>query len=417
MLQGVAALPTSVSSDLALPSTVTPRLKRRANPGWPSCDSAFGPRLPERLLSGGRPSPRPFPFQGDHLAHVGLHRTIAASSNPSPRGAAVTRARAFLVLLVGVLFAVVEPSNAQVNWVQRCGQTGTACGPQGRQAHVLVYDSINSETILFGGCGTCGPNFNDTWRWNGVAWMPICSGGNGCGATTTGAVAYDAARGETIMFGGNNGPVGVADTWVLPSATRVWVKRCGQGGTSCGPPARWAHAMAFDAARGVTVLFGGVTRSGPTGALGDTWTWNGTTWTNVTPASGPCPREYHSMTYDSVRNVVVLFGGWKWQNNVLNPLNDTWEWNGATWTQRSGTVCGESPTGPLARGQHGMVYDTCRQLVLLLGGMRNPNVGPFYSDIWTWNGTTWSQTLASGPSARTAAIAYDQSRCTTSSSD
>jgi hypothetical protein len=49
--------------------------------------------------------------------------------------------------------------------------------------------------------------------------------------------------------------------------------------------------MTHDAARGEVILFGG---NGARGALGDTWTWDGTTWRipfvahlHLTPSSGP----------------------------------------------------------------------------------------------------------------------------------
>ena len=42
--------------------------------------------------------------------------------------------------------------------------------------------------------------------------------------------------------------------------------------------------MAYDAANGTVVLFGG---EGRLGTLGDTWTWNGTTWTEQTPGDQP----------------------------------------------------------------------------------------------------------------------------------
>jgi hypothetical protein len=39
--------------------------------------------------------------------------------------------------------------------------------------------------------------------------------------------------------------------------------------------------MAYDAAAGTVVMFGG---DGLNGALNDTWTWNGSDWTQQTPA-------------------------------------------------------------------------------------------------------------------------------------
>ena len=58
------------------------------------------------------------------------------------------------------------------------------------------------------------------------------------------------------------------------------------------PGARTGHAMAYDSARGVTVLFGGEfydSQSMSYELLGDTWEWDGVIWT-VRIASGPAPR-------------------------------------------------------------------------------------------------------------------------------
>ena len=35
------------------------------------------------------------------------------------------------------------------------------------------------------------------------------------------------------------------------------------------------------------------------------------------------------MAYDSQRGRIVLFGG---SNSITGALGDTWEWDGATWT-------------------------------------------------------------------------------------
>ena len=65
------------------------------------------------------------------------------------------------------------------------------------------------------------------------------------------------------------------------------------------------------------LLYGGL----GTGAFGDTWAWDGKHWTQLQDI-GPVPRSYLGMTYDSVRQRVVLFGG---QNSSSSPLGDTWE--------------------------------------------------------------------------------------------
>jgi hypothetical protein len=86
--------------------------------------------------------------------------------------------------------------------------------------------------------------------------------------------------------------------------------------------------MAYDSERGVTVLFGGYdVYSGP--VFGDTWEWDGTTWTQQSN-TGPSKRYDHAMAYDVARGVTVLFGG-----DSGHSLGETWEWDGdrrAWWT-------------------------------------------------------------------------------------
>src|SRR5215813_5883598 len=94
-------------------------------------------------------------------------------------------------------------------------------------------------------------------------------------------------------------------------------------------------AMAYDAATGTDVLFG----SDP----GQTWTWNGTTWTQQAPAASPPARYLASMAYDAATGTVVLFGG------IGHRLfDDTWTWDGTTWTKQA------PATRPPARYQASM---------------------------------------------------------------
>src|SRR2546423_15051333 len=90
--------------------------------------------------------------------------------------------------------------------------------------------------------------------------------------------------------------------------------------------------MAYDAARGVTVLFGGFVGE----YNGDTWEWNGAVW-NHRLVSGPSTLVAHAMAYDAARGVTVLFGGYN--GSAFN--GGTWELNGTAWTQR--WLIGPSP--------------------------------------------------------------------------
>ncbi len=91
------------------------------------------------------------------------------------------------------------------------------------------------------------------------------------------------------------------------------------------PAPRYNSAMVYDVARGVTVLFGGQITQYEGGVSGETWEWNGNSWTQRV-VGGPSPRSGHAMAYDSVRGVTVLFGGDTGDNPFAN--GETWEWNG-----------------------------------------------------------------------------------------
>jgi len=284
-----------------------------------------------------------------------------------------------------------EWNGATGTWTQ-CGGSG----PAARYGHATVYDSARGVSVLFGG-STAGGSRSDTWEWNGTTWTQRA--GSGPSVRYSHAMVYDGGRGVTVLFGGTTGTSYFGDAWEWDGTTGTWTQCVGPG-----PSVRQACAMAYDSARGVTVLFGGAGVGGV--LMGDTWEWNGTTrtWTQRS-SSGPPVRDYHAMVYDSARRVTVLFGG----NGASGYLADTWEWNGTTgtWTQRSSS-------GPSARHAHAMAYDTARRVTVLFGGdgYAGGNL-QYLGDTWEWNGTagTWAQRSSTGPAARCRhAMAYDGSR-------
>ncbi len=254
----------------------------------------------------------------------------------------------------------------------------------------MAYDSARGVTVLFGGVGT--GNFpNDTWEWNGTTWSQASPEASPP-AQSNHAMAYDSSRGVTVLFGGNDGDY-FGDTWEWNGTN--WT----QLSPATSPGERYLHMMAYDSARGVTVLFGGTTGQG---LLSDTWEWNGTIWTQASPATSPPERCFHAMAYDNTRGVTVLFGG----INEQGLLRDTWEWNGMNWTQLIPEVT------PLARVAHALVYDKVRGVAVLFGGFHYDGISPYLGDTWEWNGTIWTQrSPVAGPSARYShAMAYDIAR-------
>ena len=282
-------------------------------------------------------------------------------------------------------------SSAQVTPAPNWSQQSPATSPPPRNEAMMAYDAGTNQVVLFGGEGNNGP-MNDTWIWNGASWMEAAT--TGPSPRTTATMAYDASSGLVVLFGGSteNDPV-LGDTWVWNGTTSTWT----QLSPIASPPARANAMMAYDAATGQIVLFGGDVNSTQ---LGDTWTFNGTTWTQLSPAKSPSARSDAMMAYDAATGQVVLFGG---MTSNFESLNDTWTFNGTTWTQLT------PATSPSAESNAMMAYDAATGQVVLFGGL-NSRFGPL-NDTWTFNGTTstWTQqTPATSPSVvSNAMMAYD----------
>lgn len=177
---------------------------------------------------------------------------------------------------------------------------------------------------------------------------------------------------ELVEFGGSKGSSNIfGDTWTRTAST--WTKHT----PATSPSARTGASMVYDPATKQLLLFGGgATPSGPFN--GDTWTWDGTTWTQLHPATSPPGREFGDVVYDAATKTVVLFAGWHGSY-----LDDTWSWNGTNWTQLSPAA---SPSG---RDSDDFVYDPATGTAILFGGFRGTGYVP--GDTWSWDGTTWTQ--------------------------
>jgi hypothetical protein len=281
----------------------------------------------------------------------------------------------FVTVLAGGL-----PAGAQTcGWDQKQDP-----GPSGRTGARMVFDQARGVAVLYGGING-SEGFEDTWTWDGASWTLAATTGPAPRALF--GMCYDSIRNVTLLYGD-------------PEDNRTW-KWDGTAWSAAAPaasgpvPTRADAAMAFDSGRGVAVLFGGL--FGHAGLAGDTWEWDGASWTQRA-TTGPAPRYRAEMAYDESRHVCVLFGG-----NRLFALstNDTWEWDGSVWVQRF------PADAPRPQWGHRMTYDPHRRRVLLFDGIAT---GPL-ATTWEYDGTNWSQAPATGPMARSdAALTYDRLR-------
>jgi hypothetical protein len=245
-----------------------------------------------------------------------------------------------------------------------------ATHPSARYGASMAYDAATGTVVLFGGDN--GHALRDTWTWDGTTWTrqhPATSPS----ARLSASMAYDAATGTVVLFGGGTGSSTFGDTWIWDGTT--WTSQS----PATSPPARWRASVAYDATTATVLLFSGF--SGTTGALNDAWTWDGTTWTKQgLPVSGLFPVEQASMAYDAATATVVLFGGYNLGTNTI--LHYTWTWNGTTWTKR------HPASRPPALQDAPMAYDAATGTVVLFGGWSGTHS---LSGTWTWNGTTWTK--------------------------
>jgi hypothetical protein len=168
-----------------------------------------------------------------------------------------------------------------------------------------------------------------------------------------------------------------------------------------GPDVRYQCGLAFDSSRNVTVMFGG---ANVMGLMNDTWEWNGMTWTQkAKTGTVPGVRSLPYFAYDSDRKVTFMFGGYgSGINGAMNA--ETWEWNGASWTQKN-------VTGPSGRLGGGMAYDANHHVIVLFGGTTHRDGSGVVGETWTWDGSKWSIASKAGPSPRyNCHMAYDPIR-------
>lgn len=170
------------------------------------------------------------------------------------------------------------------------------------------------------------------------------------------------------------------------------------------PGGRIFAAWAYDADREVVVVFGGCPSLPNYGYdcwynyfdLEMTLEWDGATWTFVDiphPGGNFTISHLGAMVHDPVRHEIVLFGGLRETGG--DPLDETWTYDGAAWTQLAPQVV------PSARTGHSLVWDPVRAQALLFGGQSYFDVIPVKSDVWAWDGATWAQLAgAGGPGPR-----------------
>jgi hypothetical protein len=80
-------------------------------------------------------------------------------------------------------------------------------------ASSAVFDPNLRAVVLFGG-GSGGIDQNNTWAWTGSQWKQLLASQVPLPREGAG-IAYAAASGGTLVFGGQDGNLLLNDTWKL----------------------------------------------------------------------------------------------------------------------------------------------------------------------------------------------------------
>ncbi len=148
-----------------------------------------------------------------------------------------------------------------------------------------------------------------------------------------------------------------------------------------GPPARWQTAAAYDPVRAVVVLYGG--RSAAGSNTNDTWEFDGTAWTQRTPTGTPLALRGHAMYFDASINETFLYGG---ITSGTNPTGQAYFYNGSRWNATLGAI------SPGSRLYPAIVWDPARNTGMICGGSTG---SVSLTDTWT-SVPAWALKASSG---------------------
>jgi hypothetical protein len=200
-------------------------------------------------------------------------------------------------------------------------QATPAFSPAHTQEQGMTYFAGTGTVLMFSGGNNIASNPAHVYSWDGANWTDLAFTGGPPSSAFQGGFSVDPKR-QVVVFLADDINEPNLQQWEFDG--RTWAHRA-----VATPPARSLVQTATDERTGTIVMFGGVGRN-------DTWTWDGDRWTQQYPLHSPSARSstgpMPGLAYDAARGEVVVFGGVDYATGAL--LNDTWAWNGRDWTLR-----------------------------------------------------------------------------------
>ncbi len=193
--------------------------------------------------------------------------------------------------------------------------------PPGEVGQSLVWDSISSRYISYGGVENNGLKNNETWTFepNSAIWQNL-SASNSPKGKELAAMFFSEGWNRSILFGGVAEDGNLSnETWMFNGETNSWSKLQLPGDS---PSARFDMATTIDYENQIAYIFGG--RDANYHLSNELWSFNLNTlvWTKLA-STGIKEISSAGIAFDNASNNLVLFGG-----NSLEGLSDeTWLYN------------------------------------------------------------------------------------------
>jgi Kelch motif len=286
--------------------------------------------------------------------------------------------RCWIALLVASTAALAAPSPT---WTKLSPDNS----PPARSYLAMAYDPASEKIIMFGGWDGSG-YLNDTWAFDGTAWTHLLTRGFPP-ARAAAQMAYDEVSQKLVLFGGFNGRSYLGDTWIFDGKTSRWVRA-----STAHSPKRVTSPMLFTDPNGHVNVYGGYDGQFYQYQM---WQWTGTDWNQLNLSALPFARSSAAVGVNASTRRAVLFGGLA----DINPVN-TWTYNGTTWTERF------PQTQPLWVYAGSAAFDAKLNAIVLFGGGSG---GIDQNTTWKWSNGNWTRILTtqSPPAREGAGMVFD----------